>query len=269
MLRTRTTLLTAAIVVAGCRSSKLPGTVPQPIVTTPANDTSVKSSSPWVLIPSRQRHTYQSISQTIVHEISKPLIHQDSIEVTTAFTISLDQSQTPLIISGHIDTVKFSPENQLAPNSKSSTLPLLFEGELAPTGLTITVKNLQLSGSSCGSFIRSILGDLHIAVAIYPMRLTPGLTWKDSTLIRTCTTGGIPTTRKTIQSFRVIGERVFNTTRALLLQRLDSTYISGDGAEGNHQIRFEGVGTGMANIYISPIVAITLEAELSEKTEIA
>jgi len=268
MRRTRTTLLAAVVAIAGCRLAKVPATVLQPVVTVPTSDTSAKSSDLWVLTPSRQPHAYHSISQTTVHELSEPVIHQNSIEVTTAFTISLDQSQTPLIISGHIDTVRFSPQNQLAPNNNSLTLPLFFEGELAPTALTITVKNPQLLDGPCSPLISSILSDLHAAVTIYPMHLTPGFTWRDSTLVTTCTAGGIPTTRKTIHSFRVVGERAFNTTRALLLHRLDSTYISGDGAEGNHQIHLEGIGTGTASIYISPVVALTLGIELSEKTEI-
>jgi hypothetical protein len=269
MLRTRTTLLAATVVIAGCRTAKVPGTVLQPVATVPANDTSVKSGNLWVLTLSRQPHAYHSISQTTVHELPESAVPQNSIEVTTAFTISLDQSQTPLIISGQIDTVRFSPQNQLVPNNNSLTLPLLFEGELAPTTLTITVKNLQLLDGSCSPFISSILSDLHAAISIYPTHLTPGFTWRDSTLVTTCTTGGITTTRKTIQSFRMIGERAFNTTRALLLERLDSTYISGDGAKGNHQIHLEGIGTGTASIYISPVIAYTLAIELSEKTEIA
>jgi hypothetical protein len=268
MLRTRTTLLAATIAIAGCRLTKVPSSILQPVVTTSTNDTSIKSGGLWILTPSHQPQAYHSISQTTVHEVSDPVIRQNSIEVTTAFTISLDQSQTPLIISGHIDTVRFSPQNQSGPNNNSLTLPLLFEGELTHDVLTITVKNPQLLDGFCSPFVSSILSDLHTVVAIYPTHLTPAFTWRDSTLVTTCTTGGVPTTRKTIQSFRVVGERAFNTMRALLLERLDSTYITGDGAEGNHQIHLEGIGTATANIYISPTVAVTLGVELSEKTEI-
>lgn len=269
MIRNRTTLVAAIATIAGCRPAKVPSTVLEPVVTALTNDTSIKSVGPWVLTPTHQSHVYHSISQTTVHELSNPVIRQQSIEVTTAFTISVNQSKTLSIISGHIDTVRFNPQNQFAPDNNSLTLPLLFEGELAPTALTITVKNPQLMNGSCSPLISSILSDLHSAVTIYPLRLAPGFTWRDSTLFKTCTTGGIPTTRKTIHSFRVVGERAFNTTRALLLERLDSTYISGDGAEGNHQIHFEGIGTGTANIYISLTIAVILGVELSEKTEIA
>src|SRR5882762_7540843 len=119
MLRTRRTLLAATVVIAGCKSAKTPSPVLQPVVTTSANDTSIKPSSLWVLAPSRQPHAYHSISQTKVHELPEPTTYQNSIEVTTAFTISVNQSQTPLIISGHVDTIKFSPENQLALNKNS------------------------------------------------------------------------------------------------------------------------------------------------------
>lgn len=270
MLHIRITLLSIAVTITGCKSTKVSGPVLQPVgITAPPNDAAVNSVEAWVLTTSRQPHTYRSISQTTVYELSSSVTHQSTIEVITAFTISVDQSHTPLIISGHIDTVTFSPQNQLPPDTKPLSLPLLFEGQFAPPVLTITVKNPQRMDGSCNSLISSILSDLRTVVATYPIRLTPSSTWRDSTLITTCTTGGIPTTRKTIQSFRVVGERAFNTTRALLLQRLDSTYISGDGAEGNHQIHLEGSGVGTANLYISPTIAAIVGLELSENLRIA
>jgi len=44
--------------------------------------------------------------------------------------------------------------------------------------------------------------------------------------------------------------------------------VSGDGAEGNHQVHLEGAGIGTANIYINPNVAVVLGVELFEKLEI-
>src|SRR5437762_13177835 len=130
MLHRRTTFLATTFVIAGCRSTAVPNTVLQPVRTAPTDNTPINSVGPWLLAPSRQPHTYHSVSQTTVHELSNPTTRRNTIEVTTAFTISLDQSQTPLIISGHIDTVRFSP-----PNNNPPTLPLLFEGELGPTTL--------------------------------------------------------------------------------------------------------------------------------------
>lgn len=269
MLRIYSTLFAAAIVITGCRPTRVPSTVPQPVTTSTANDTLSKSIGSWILTPTRQQHTYHSITQTTVRERIDPTGNQKSIERTTAFTISFNQLETSLNISGHIDTVRFSPQNQLEANDHLLTLPLSFEGELGPVALAITAGSPQRADGSCSAFISSILSDLHAVVAIYPMHLTPGLTWRDSTLVSTCTTGGVPTTRKTIQSFRVMGERAFNTTRALLIQRVDSTHITGDGTEGNHQVHLEGFGTTTANIYISTIAAVTLGVDLFEKTEIA
>ncbi len=246
------TLLFASVIIAGCRSTTVPSPVLQPTATASSNDTLTKSIGPWVLTPTRQLNTYHSISETTVHEVSNSTIHQNTIEISTTFTISLDQTHSPLTISGHIDTINFR----------------LQEGELAPPVLTISMKKSQTPDGICSPFISSILGDLHAVVTIFPTRLVPSFTWKDSTLVTTCTTGGIPTTRRTIQQFTVVGERTFNTTRAVLLQRLDSTYISGDGAQSNHQIHLKGVGTGTANIYINPITAVTLGVDLSDKLEI-
>lgn len=268
MLHTRNTLLATSVAIAGCRSTTVPNPVLQPVVTAADKDTSTKSTNFWVLAPSYQPHTYHSITQTTVKEFSNSTNRQNMIETTTIFTISLDQSRTPLIISGHIDTIRFHQQNQPSSESSPFTLPLLFDGELTPTALTINVKNSQVTDGICNPSIGSILGDLHAAITAYPLRLTPEFTWRDSTLVTTCTTGGIPTTKKTIQSFRVVGEKAFNATRALLLQRLDSTYISGDGSQNNHQIHLEGNGTGTANLYINPTAAVTLGVQLSEKLEI-
>ncbi len=262
------TLLFASVIIAGCRSTTVPSPVLQPTATASSNDTLTKSIGPWVLTPTRQLNTYHSISETTVHEVSNSTIHQNTIEISTTFTISLDQTHSPLTISGHIDTINFRLQNQQSPENKTLGLPLLFEGELAPPVLTISMKKSQTPDGICSPFISSILGDLHAVVTIFPTRLVPSFTWKDSTLVTTCTTGGIPTTRRTIQQFTVVGERTFNTTRAVLLQRLDSTYISGDGAQSNHQIHLKGVGTGTANIYINPITAVTLGVDLSDKLEI-
>ena len=268
MLHTRTTLFAASVVIGGCRSTTVPSPVLQPVATAGSTDISTNSINSWVLAPSRQPHTYHSTSQTTVHEPSNSTIRQNTIETTTTFTILLDQLHTPLIISGHIDTINVHPHNQPSLENKEFRLPLIFEGELASTALTISIKNSQLTDGACSPFISSVLGDLRAVVIAYPSRLTSGFTWKDSTLVTTCTMGGILTTTKTIQLFRVVGERAFNTTRAILLQRLDSTYVSGDGSQGNHQIHLEGVGTGTANIYINPSVAVTLGVELFEKLEI-
>ncbi len=268
MLHTRTTLLVASVVIAGCRSTPVSGPVLQPIAATPSDDTRAKSIGPWILRPNHQPHTYHSISQTTVDEPSNSTIRQNTIEIVTTFTISLNQSHTPLTISGQVDTVTFSEQKQPLPKNQEFSLPLVFEGELAHTGLAISVKNSQGTAGTCSPSVSSILGDVHTVINTYPSRLTPSLTWRDSTLVTTCTPDRVPTTRRTIQIFRVVGESALKTTRVLLIQRLDSTYISGDGTQDNHQIHLEGAGTGTGNIYIDPDSGVILATQVSEDLEI-
>ncbi len=128
--------------------------------------------------------------------------------------------------------------------------------------LTINTRNSQAADNICSPFISAILGDLRAVLTAFPSPLTPGFTWKDSTVVTTCTTAGILTTRKTLRQFKVVGERVFNAARVVLLQRLDSTSVTGNGIQDKHQIHLEGVGTGTANIYINPTAAVTLGVEL-------
>src|SRR6266568_1055087 len=119
MFRIRTTLLAGSVVIAGCRSTTLPSSVLQPVATTANNETSLKPIGPWVLTPSSQPHTYRSISLTTVHELSNSSIRQNTIELGTTFTISIDQSHTPSIISGHIDTVNFRSQNKPPSENKA------------------------------------------------------------------------------------------------------------------------------------------------------
>src|SRR6266404_7793746 len=78
------------VVIDACRSTTVPSPVLQPVATTDNNDTSTKSINSWVLTPNREPHTYHSISQTIVHELSNSTTHQNTTEISTTFTISID-----------------------------------------------------------------------------------------------------------------------------------------------------------------------------------
>ena len=83
----RIALLAATLIIAGCRLTKPPNTVLQPVIPATSDDTLLKSVGPWALTQSHQPHVYHSVSHTIVHELSDPAMRQKSIEVITTFTI--------------------------------------------------------------------------------------------------------------------------------------------------------------------------------------
>src|SRR6266496_5470484 len=92
MLRTRTTFFVASLAIAGCRSTRALAPVLQPVTTTDNNNTSIKPAGGWILARSNQPHTYNSTSQTTVRELSNSTVRQNTIEVSTTFTISLDST---------------------------------------------------------------------------------------------------------------------------------------------------------------------------------
>src|SRR5437016_1557411 len=105
MIHIRSTLFAASVAISGCKSTTVQGPVLQPVATAAGNDTLIKSTGSWVLAQTREAHTYHSVSRTTVHELANSTLRQNTIEISTVFTISLDQSHRPVIISGHIDTV--------------------------------------------------------------------------------------------------------------------------------------------------------------------
>jgi hypothetical protein len=117
--------------------------------------------------------------------------------------------------------------------------------------------------------VSAILSDIHAVMATYPARLRSGLTWKDSAVTTACIGKGVPTAARVVRLYQVLGETTHNKTgRAILIQRLDSTYISGEGTEENHQIHLEGTGSSISKIYIDLNTGLPLSTEVSQVSDI-
>lgn len=76
----------------------------------------------------------------------------------------------------------------------------------------------------------------------------------------------IPTTSRTIRSYVVSGEAVYEGRPVLIIQRTDSIQAQGEGAQQQHPMRLEARGTGSAIYYLdtrdSRIVRLTAGQEM-------
>jgi hypothetical protein len=73
--------------------------------------------------------------------------------------------------------------------------------------------------------------------------------------------GLIPLEISLIRNYQVIGETKTPNHPAILINRSDSTRASGEGSQGQHRIRIEGIGTGQTKIYVDRETGQLINAE--------
>jgi hypothetical protein len=140
-------------------------------------------------------------------------------------------------------------------------LPMQVAGIFSDSGLTITSDGSNKC-NPVGSIVNS---DLHNLLTQFPARLSQGLVWQDSVSMAGCQ-AAIPTTSRTIRSYTVSGEAVYEGRPVLIVQRTDSIQAQGEGAQQQHPMRLDVRGTGSAIYYLDTrdgrVVRLTAGQEL-------
>jgi hypothetical protein len=140
-------------------------------------------------------------------------------------------------------------------------LPMQVAGIFSDSGLTIASDGSNKC-NPVGSIINS---DLHNLLTRFPTRLSQGLFWQDSVSVAGCQ-AAIPTTSRTIRSYIVSGEAVYEGRPVLIVQRSDSIQAQGEGAQQQHPMRLDARGTGSAIYYLDTrdgrVVRLTAGQEL-------
>jgi hypothetical protein len=103
--------------------------------------------------------------------------------------------------------------------------------------------------NKCNPVGSAIASDLHNLLTKFPVRLSQGLVWQDSVSTAGCQ-AAIPTTSRTLRSYVVSGEAVYEGRPVLIVQRTDSVQAEGDGAQQQHPLRLDARGTGSAIYYL-------------------
>ena len=270
MSRKKPIALVINLVLISCKSTAVsPPTLP-PTTSTP-NENPQSTRGEWFLTPSYTAHSYRSVTRSFIRQTSTLSSHQDTVEQTLRFTITLDPTGTQSTISGRVDSVivEHHSQNLLLPSDERFPLPLIFTGAVNPTELKLEAKNPRILQNSCNSQVDEILSDVRVGIVTYPIHLNSGLRWKDSTLTTVCIGNGIPTTTRIVSFYEVLGEITYDREQAILIQRLDSIHISGEGAQESHQIQLNGSGAGTAKIYINSSSGVALATEISQALDIA
>lgn len=223
------------------------------------------SRGPWIFSTQEEPHKYQSTSHTIIHELLAPILHIDTVSLGTSFVINLSRPRGLATIFGYINSVTIRSTVRFSTENSKLALPIGFTGTVTAGELTLNLSDNQLE---CVSPASSILGEVRPVIVTYPSPLFPASAWTDSISATACSGPGIPTTIKSVRSYRVTGEATHASIHTLVIERTESTRFSGSGVQGHHQVQIEGFGTGSSRIYLDINTGTVTATETFEKVNL-
>jgi len=271
-------LIIAVISFAACTSSgRFPPVIPLPSPSRPETTTKVTdlSAQQWTFNFHNEAHTYYSTSQTTLDSDPSDLISsKDTISIATQFTLAIDRLQTPISISGQIDSVMLKPGSKIGTDSQKISTPINFSGTINSSRLVLnaTTKSstsaTQTRDTSCDSPISSLLGEIRGGIAFLPTQLQLSSSWADTISTDTCSGSRFPSSLEIIRFYQVIGERTSDNTTALLIKRTEHIHLIGSGIQGQHQVKLEGEGTGSSDIILDSATGTALVIEIYQELKL-
>lgn len=232
-------LLATACATGGPVTTAGGPSIPQPIIQ-PAD------RGPW---------NFSYRSDTLRYQVNRSAAIESQVDSGVHREISTNNTHEILSLVVLGDTVRytaavdsFSTANQgLVGSVQPVSLPVEISGFIDSLGLntdsTATDEHCNPVQSSLESDIRNLLISL-------PPQLSPGTSWRDSTLAITCL-GSVPARATIIRRFLVVGATSYANESAIAIQRTDSISAEGEGRQHQHQLTIAISGTGSATYYIS------------------
>lgn len=142
-------------------------------------------------------------------------------------------------------------------------LPTEVSGIFADNSLTIRSNG---TSNECNPVSSAIVSDLHNLLTQFPPLLSQGLAWQDSVSTTGCQ-AAIPTTSRTVRSYIVSGESIYEGRSVLVIQRTDTVQAHGEGAQQQHALKLDAGGVGNAIYYLDTkdghVVRLTTGQELT------
>jgi hypothetical protein len=278
MYRQAISLIIAAISFTACTSSgKLFPATPLPSPSRPETATKVSSlpARQWTFNFHNEAHTYYSTSQTTLDSNPPDSINgKDTISIATQFTVAIDRSQTPISISGHLDSIVLEPGSRIGTDAQKISMPINFSGTINFNRLVLntttkfSTSTTQTENYLCDSPASPLLGEIRGGIVLLPAQLQPSSRWADTISTATCSGSRFSSNLEIIRSYRVIGERANGNTTALLVKRTEDIHLTGNGTQGQHQIKLEGEGTGSSDILLDSATGTTLAIEVYQELKL-
>lgn len=258
----RTRWIFLVYLTIGCSSTRTsPPVAPTPTLPPP----------PLVSVPSATSWTFSYAPGVIRYQVSRNATIEslsDSVnnrEVSTNMTnelVTLMPADSGISFTAVVDTFFTTSQGMIGP-AQPIQLPVQVEGVFTNGKINVRADS---STGKCNPVSSALVSDLHNLLTGFPPQLSQGQIWQDSVGASGCQ-AAIPTTSRTIRSYVVSGEAVYEGQPVLLVQRSDSIQGHGEGAQQQHRLTLDAIGTGSAIYYLDTrdgrIVRLTASQELN------
>jgi hypothetical protein len=215
--------------------------------------------------------TFDYAPSALRYEISRSAAIESRSDSGTSREISTNTTRelitlapagdTGIRFTAVIDTFSSTTQGRIGP-VQPVQLPMQVTGIFSDSGLSIT----DDASNKCSPVGSAIASDLHNLLTQFPARLSQGLIWHDSVSTTGCQ-AAIPTTSRTLRSYIVSGEAVYEGRPVVIVQRADSVQAEGEGAQQQHPLKLHASGTGSAIYYLDTkngrVVRFTASQELT------
>jgi hypothetical protein len=266
--------VTAAIALAGCGSSHIaPPVLTKPELLNPVPNKNIQNNPTaiWNFTFDKQTHSYQSITSTILQTQPNSVPSQlrdipDSIVISTTsqFLLSIDRKETLVtLVSGYLNRIQSTSSSRIHIDNQQLALPLAFSGSITSGRLLLTPTNPTTDIQLCKSPINPRLGDIRSILISLPHQLQTGSTWTDTISTSMCSGIDLPTQTTTIRTYRMVEQRDTNPI-SLFLKTKESSYLTGLGSQGEHQVQIAGQGSGSAEFLISAVTGVISTFHLTQ-----
>jgi len=161
-----------------------------------------------------------------------------------------------------VDTFASTTQGLIGPVQQTQ-LPVEVSGTFADSGITIISTG---TSSRCNPVSSAIVSDVHNLLTRFAVPLSRRSVWKDSSSTAGCQ-AAIPTTARTIRSYIVSGESVYEGQPVLVIERTDTIEAQGEGAQQQHPVKLNASGAGSAIYYLDTksgrLVRLTTAQEMT------
>ncbi|HJQ09810.1 MAG TPA: hypothetical protein VJ840_02145 [Gemmatimonadaceae bacterium] len=167
--------------------------------------------------------------------------------------LSLTVAADTIRYTATVDTFSTGTQGRIG-GVQQVVLPVQISGVLDSTGST---PDSVIPAQVCDPVQSSLETDARNLLVRFPVQLSPGTRWRDSTTRAGCY-GMIPMKAQVVRTFLVIGQTSYAGQNAVAIQRTDSISAHGEGRQLQHQLTIEAFGIGGATYYLSPVQSVVL-----------
>jgi hypothetical protein len=224
------------------------------------------SRATWRINPVAEAEKYSSVLTTQIQQTGNSG-KQDSLTVTTLYSVSIDRATDVTSLTGKIEAFTVQAGEQIGSSASEIQSPVFFSGKF--TGQELELESLTSTNHTysltCDDVSLTSLATVYRNTFISPLEIFSGQTWQDSTSYTVCS-GSLPLSVVSIRNYRLAGETILDGIPALIISQNEKTFSRGEGSQGQHKILVEARGTTTRRLYLDRNSGILLSSSADSKT---